>query len=83
MRKRKYLEFKLRKEADELHLQKLPLLQSEPIRLIHGGGMSYEAAAAQLNIPINTLKTRVHRGRASIIAMRAAAEQQQEETNGA
>jgi DNA-directed RNA polymerase specialized sigma24 family protein len=72
---RKYLKFKLRKKVDEPHLQKLPLLQSEPIRLIHCGGMSYEAAAAQLNIPINTLKTRVHRGRASIIAMRAAAEQ--------
>lgn len=66
---RKYLEFVLR-ESDEEHLEKLPLIQSEPIRLVHGG-MSYEAAAAQLNIPVNTLKTRVHRGRDKVTVMRA------------
>lgn len=67
---RKYLEFVLR-ESDEEHLEKLPLIQSEPIRLIHSG-LSYEAAAAQLGIPVNTLKTRVHRGRDKVTTMRAA-----------
>lgn len=73
MNQRKYLEFRLRQE-DEPFLERLPLPQSESIRLLHSG-LTYNAAAAQLNIPLNTLRTRVHRGRASIIAMRAAAEQ--------
>lgn len=81
MRERKYLEFRLRQE-DEPFLERLPLPQSESIRLLHSG-LTYNAAAAQLNIPLNTLRTRVHRGRVSVIAMRAVAAQQQEEANGA
>lgn len=66
---KKYQKFVL-KESDEQHLEKLPLIQSEPIRLVHSG-IGYQAAAAQLNIPVNTLKTRIHRGRDKITTLRA------------
>lgn len=34
---------------------------------------SYQAAAMSLGIPLNTFKTRMHRARAKILAMRAGA----------
>jgi len=59
--------------TDDDHLGKLPPEQLAAVHTIDVLGFGYEAAAAYLGIPIGTVKTRTHRGRAKVIALRAAA----------
>jgi transposase-like protein len=63
--------FVLRK-SDAVHMDQLPQRLAAALRLVHQG-MSYRDASAALAIPINTVKTRVHRAREKIIHLRGAA----------
>ena len=57
----------LREELN-LALQQLPVCQREAFRLFHEQSFSYAEIAQQLNCPLGTVKTWVHRARANIIA---------------
>ncbi|OYU15057.1 MAG: RNA polymerase subunit sigma-70 [Alphaproteobacteria bacterium PA4] len=47
----------------------LPALQREALMLVGAGGMSYEEVAAICECPIGTIKSRVGRARAALVAM--------------
>jgi len=44
-------------------LSKLPAAYLEPLKGYYFAGLSYQTLAQNLNLPINTLKTRVRRGK--------------------
>ena len=58
-------------EYEELHeaLEKLPDDMREAIVMVGAFGLSYEEAADKQNVPIGTIKSRVHRARACLAAM--------------
>jgi hypothetical protein len=60
------------RETDKPHLEKIPAKLTEPLRLVHARN-SYEQVAAELAIPLNTVKTRVHRARERVLRMRLEA----------
>lgn len=59
--------------SDREYLTKIPTEQCKLIQLLHDEKMSYEAIAKQTELSPGTVKSRIHRGRANIIAMRAKA----------
>lgn len=59
--------------TDDAHLEKLPKDQLAAVHTVDVLGFRYEAASAYLAIPMGTVKTRVHRGRAKVIALRETA----------
>lgn len=52
--------------ADKRHLELIPVNFSRPIKLLHFEKMNYAEIAADLRIPLGTVKSRIHRGRAMI-----------------
>lgn len=61
--------FKLR-GTDYPHLQKIPERLVRPLCLLHAGGNTYHSIAAELNIPLGTVKSRISRARERIIQLR-------------
>lgn len=57
-------------KADLPYLDKLPAYFAKPIKLLHFEKMNYAEIAADLAIPLGTVKSRIHRGRAAIQRMR-------------
>ena len=57
------------RQADEPLLEKIPERFVQPLRLAHTG-IGYKSVAEQLNIPLNTAKTRVHRARQKLLHLR-------------
>jgi hypothetical protein len=53
-------------EADARHLELIPSDFAKPIKLLHLEKMNYAEIAADLRIPLGTVKSRIHRGRAMI-----------------
>ncbi len=59
------------KADDEVFLAKINPDLVEALRTVHPPeSVSYERAAADLNIPIGTVKSRVNRARAAVLRMR-------------
>lgn len=58
---------------DEPHLAKVVPRLVEALRAVHAGD-SYETACGKLQIPIGTLKSRVHRARFQVMKLRTEAE---------
>jgi RNA polymerase sigma-70 factor (ECF subfamily) len=71
-------------EADAAFLSQIPANFARPIKLLHFEKMNYAEIAADLGIPLGTVKSRINRGRAAIQQMRdkamASAETFQEAT---
>lgn len=44
-------------------LSKLPSMYEKPLREFYMNNMSYSTIAANMNLPINTIRTRIHRGK--------------------
>lgn len=67
--------------ADEVHLAKLRhkirVLVEEMTNI---PGMKYEVLAAKYNIPLGTVKSRIHRGRAAIERMRTIQKEAENES---
>jgi len=61
------------RETDKQYLVDLPTKLVKILMSVHAGN-SYEATATAYNIPIGTVKSRVHRARDHILKARAAAE---------
>jgi DNA-directed RNA polymerase specialized sigma24 family protein len=61
------------REVTEQELEGLPRDQRAALAAHVLGKMNYEAAAAYLQIPIGTVKSRINRARSKIIRMRAKA----------
>jgi len=57
-------------EDDVPFLAKVPDNFAKPIKLLHFEKMNYAEIAADLGIPIGTVKSRIHRGRAMIMRER-------------
>ncbi len=55
----------LEAEIDDL-INELPLVQREVMRLCGVMGYDYESAAELLQIPVGTVRSRLHRGRATL-----------------
>lgn len=53
-------------KQDEPFLAKLPANFAKPIKLLHFEKMNYVEIATDLGIPIGTVKSRIHRGRAML-----------------
>ncbi len=60
------------KAEDELLLAQMPACLAAALRKVHEP-CNYVSAALELNIPIGTVKSRVHRARAKVIRLRANA----------
>ena len=60
------------RETDAAHLEKLATGQRVVLKLRHTEKMTYEEIARDTGWPINTIKTRIHRGRQKILELRAA-----------
>jgi RNA polymerase sigma-70 factor (ECF subfamily) len=58
-------------EEDLPYLDKLPANFAKPIKLLHFEKMNYIEIATDLGIPLGTVKSRIHRGRAMIRQDRA------------
>jgi predicted DNA-binding protein (UPF0251 family) len=56
-------------KSDDIHLTKVRECEAVALRSVHSG-IRYEVAAKNLGIPINTLKTRVHRARKIVLTLR-------------
>lgn len=59
----KRYETKRKLEKIEIALNYLPVLDREIIILFHREGLSYQDIAVTLNLPVTTVKTRLHRAR--------------------
>lgn len=57
-------------------IQTLPLEQREALILIAAGGFSYDDVAAVTGLAVGTIKSRVSRGRASLVALMATNDDQ-------
>jgi len=57
-------------EDDARHLDLIPPDFARPIKLLHFEKMNYAEIAGDLRIPLGTVKSRIHRGRAAIQRMR-------------
>jgi len=60
-------------EIDDL-INELPLVQRDVVRLCGVMGYDYESAAALLEVPVGTVRSRLHRGRAALTAALTGAE---------
>lgn len=60
-------------ETDTPHLDALPRIFSDPIKLLHIENMNHGEIAAQMHWPIGTVKSRIFRGREIIRRLRAEA----------
>jgi DNA-directed RNA polymerase specialized sigma24 family protein len=64
-------------ESDAPHIKKLPAIFSKPILLLHQEKMNYAEIAADTNLPLGTVKSRISRGRDIIRRLRRLAEPMQ------
>lgn len=60
-------------ESDEPHLNALPRIFSDPIKLLHREKMNHAEIAKQMNWPVGTVKSRIFRGRELIRRKRVEA----------
>lgn len=66
------------RETDAHHLEQIPEQFAHALRAAHAGHGSYKVAAEDLGIKLNTLKTRVHRGRQMVQKLRDKSVENQE-----
>jgi len=60
-------------EIDDL-INELPMVQRDVVRLCGVMGYDYESAAEMLRVPVGTVRSRLHRGRAALTVALVAAE---------
>ena len=61
--------------SDLPHLRRLPKFSRALLESATNDGLSYAAIAAQFDLPMGTVKSRINRARARILNMRATAAQ--------